>query len=775
MSDDNFQAVNTSEAGVEKSFNQTQGIAPGHRSTGLRRHLFRDWSAAKTERKRRQLNRAIAKAENDIRQARYRVIAIPRQVAETKFILDEVLAYGAMGTILEENGKESILVQLEEKCEFLNRFLVLDDTMHDPLGGISPANISNINFQIIGSLNLVENLVGQVNDLVEDNSNKTKSGLNQELERSHKLLQKVEKIREDYELSKEYPSILCDELNHLQLLLSKIRHEVSLAYRLSTLKKFSSRVEQISQVAKSIHSDQKDIVSFVGATTVDVERWLNRYQWNICSMPTGWLVGWFFNRLNDTKRLFRQLSGFRGFYYSDQETAKGKIIAGLAISLFGWLLVSFSMSIFMLGGKVIIQSIVADDTKRIEAAQQEIEKVKKDIQDILEKDVQGLFNTLSINQLNNLPQNDEASLKDSSEVIREIAVGLNLDTSCNINETSIEGNDELLKESLKQCRQQVSGEIGDLKEEASDSTSTYKGILLSVLDIELTSLQDYQNLDDRLNEIRGEINALSEKSKADFDDFSREILAQISDLKENQDILALGLDPGETEAGVRLLEAVLEEIKIEDLRAALNQIDIQLLEPGFKQLDIEAQNLKNGNGSYTNDELIDIKEKLASLSARTSKIQENQWRKGIYTALFTWSTDSGHTDHVHRFLLALLAGAIGGIISILTRIDNIEQENLSSPFLFGLLQPMIGATFSIMAMLILSSQAAEVIKILPDEFHLRSDIANLSKSESNESLMDSNPLDSNEVYKILIVGFLVGFSERLAKNAFASASNIGVK
>ena len=155
---------------------------------------------------------------------------------------------------------------------------------------------------------------------------------------------------------------------------------------------------------------------------------------------------------------------------------------------------------------------------------------------------------------------------------------------------------------------------------------------------------------------------------------------------------------------------------------------------------------------------------------KLNALSNKQRREGIYTALFTWSTDRVHTDHVHRFLLALLAGAVGGIISILTRIDNIEQENLSSPFLFGLLQPFIGAAFSIMAMLILSSQAAEVIKILPNEFHLRSDISELSNSEPSE-----NPLDSNEVYKILIVGFLVGFSERLAKNAFASASNIGVK
>ena len=745
MPDDKIPEANTSEAEVVKTLHQPQANVSRQRVTELRRHLFRNWSTAKTERKRRQLNKAIANAENDIRQARYRVIAIPRQVEETKFILDEILSYDAIREILEENGKELVLSQIEEKRDFLHRFLTQDDRIDQPLGGIEStdiSNISNINFQVTGSLNLVEKLARQLNDLVENNTSGIKSNLSQELERSQKLLQKVERIREDFEQSKENPSILCDELNHLQLLLSKIRYEVSLIHRLATLKKFTSRVEQISQATQSIHSDQKDIVSFVGATTVDVERWLTKYQWNIFSIPTGWFLGWFFNRFNDTTRLFRQLSGFRGFYYSDQETAKGKIIAGLTISLLASLLISFSISIFMLGGKVVIQAIVADETKRIEAAEQEIEKVTQEVQKILKEEVKVILNPLPIQQLTNLPQNNQTALENSYEKVKRIIDSLqqNGDLSgCSINEETIDFNNE---STLDRCRQQV-----DIASKL-ESTSDEQKLLLAILDLELTSLQDHKELDEELKRyhsiIIGNLNESSEADEPQFEDASEKILAQISDLKESQDIL--------------YLVDFLTSKEAKDVREKLLSLDSGSEKFTVQDLESIVRNLRNLPSEFTN------------ATTEDPATSGNKRFEGIYAALFTWSTERVHTDHVHRFLLALLAGAIGGIISILTRIDNIEQENLSTPFLFGLLQPLIGATFSIMAMLILSSQAAEVIKILPDEFHLRSDISELSGAKPNE-----NPLDSNEVYKILIVGFLVGFSERLAKNAFASASNIGMK
>lgn len=45
--------------------------------TNLQHHIFRDWSAAKTERNRRALNQRIIRAEKELCQARMRVLSCP--------------------------------------------------------------------------------------------------------------------------------------------------------------------------------------------------------------------------------------------------------------------------------------------------------------------------------------------------------------------------------------------------------------------------------------------------------------------------------------------------------------------------------------------------------------------------------------------------------------------------------------------------------------------------------------------------------------------------
>jgi len=45
--------------------------------TNLQHHIFRDWSATKTERNWRALNQAIIRAENELCQARMRVLSCP--------------------------------------------------------------------------------------------------------------------------------------------------------------------------------------------------------------------------------------------------------------------------------------------------------------------------------------------------------------------------------------------------------------------------------------------------------------------------------------------------------------------------------------------------------------------------------------------------------------------------------------------------------------------------------------------------------------------------
>ena len=87
--------------------------------TNLQDHIFRDWSASKTERNRRALNQAIIRAENELCQARMRVIAIPRQTETTQVLLDKFLSYEAIQQAFGETNKGSLLAQLQAKRDAL--------------------------------------------------------------------------------------------------------------------------------------------------------------------------------------------------------------------------------------------------------------------------------------------------------------------------------------------------------------------------------------------------------------------------------------------------------------------------------------------------------------------------------------------------------------------------------------------------------------------------------------------------------------------------------
>ena len=115
---------------------------------------------------------------------------------------------------------------------------------------------------MLQGLNLLERAIKQLDEFENTQTIQTNAALIFEIESAKQLLQRVQSVRDNFIKSQENPSILCDELNHLQLILNQMRYEVTNAQRLSILKRFSPKVEQISQVAKSVSSDQA--VSFTG-------------------------------------------------------------------------------------------------------------------------------------------------------------------------------------------------------------------------------------------------------------------------------------------------------------------------------------------------------------------------------------------------------------------------------------------------------------------------------------------------------------------------------
>ena len=70
-------------------------------------------------------------------------------------------------------------------------------------------------------------------------------------------------------------------------------------------------------------------------------------------------------------------------------------------------------------------------------------------------------------------------------------------------------------------------------------------------------------------------------------------------------------------------------------------------------------------------------------------------------------------------MLALLAGAIDSVISLLIRMNDLEQKKRSSTFLSGLFQPLIGVLTSLVVIAILSTEAVDVINVFPKQCQLR--------------------------------------------------------
>jgi archaellum component FlaC len=171
---------------------------------------------------------------------------------------------------------------------------------------------------------------------------------------------------------------------------------------------------------------------------------------------------------------------------------------------------------------------------------------------------------------------------------------------------------------------------------------------------------------------------------------------------------------------------------------------------------------------------------LESTFAETIEIKEADERlERVSSTALRWINNPVYTNSINRILLALLAGALGGIVSILTRIQGIGKD-ISSPFLYGLLQPTIGAAFSLIVMMILSTNIVDVIKVLPREFYLQDTAeetlyirdTNGDYVQVEADLIDTTDLlTTEEVFVILVAGFIIGFSERLAKNAFVTVAS----
>ncbi|NEQ44784.1 MAG: hypothetical protein F6K00_14965 [Leptolyngbya sp. SIOISBB] len=98
-------------------------------------------------------------------------------------------------------------------------------------------------------------------------------------------------------------------------------------------------------------------------------------------------------------------------------------------------------------------------------------------------------------------------------------------------------------------------------------------------------------------------------------------------------------------------------------------------------------------------------------------------------------------------------------MSILLRLDKLDDENLNHPYALGCLKPFIGAVFGVVMFTILSTK---VVDVLPAGFDIHAAAPNGATTRQYRDPLGG--IDSQEVYKIFVAAFIAGVSERLAND-----------
>ncbi|MBD2521812.1 hypothetical protein [Nostoc sp. FACHB-133] len=162
----------------------------------------------------------------------------------------------------------------------------------------------------------------------------------------------------------------------------------------------------------------------------------------------------------------------------------------------------------------------------------------------------------------------------------------------------------------------------------------------------------------------------------------------------------------------------------------------------IKELNIISQK----NAEFKSTELTILNSNLAELNAQYNKRQ---------------SVNQKYNEFLLQLSLAISAGTLGSIISILIRIEEFQKKKYSdplTPFLVGAFKPMIGGAFAVLFLALINSGLISMF-INPSIFKLNPTTNQESSQDQQRSL-------------IFVIAFVVGFSERLAKDFIGKAEEI---
>ncbi|MEH2455171.1 hypothetical protein [Nostoc sp.] len=125
------------------------------------------------------------------------------------------------------------------------------------------------------------------------------------------------------------------------------------------------------------------------------------------------------------------------------------------------------------------------------------------------------------------------------------------------------------------------------------------------------------------------------------------------------------------------------------------------------------------------------------------------------------SVNEKYNEFLLQLSLAISAGTLGSIISILIKIEEFQKKKYSdplTPFLVGAFKPMIGGEFAVLFLALINSGVLLMI-INPNVLKLNQAFPQQSSQDQQRSM-------------VFVIAFVVGFSKRLAKDFIGKAEEI---
>ncbi|MBD2034782.1 hypothetical protein H6F76_07005 [Leptolyngbya sp. FACHB-321] len=165
-----------------------------------------------------------------------------------------------------------------------------------------------------------------------------------------------------------------------------------------------------------------------------------------------------------------------------------------------------------------------------------------------------------------------------------------------------------------------------------------------------------------------------------------------------------------------------------------------------------------------NDKIAELKKNIAQTNKSLTQLEERQkiaLIRGQNSFLQITSVDS-FSKTLNQILWVAAAGTLGSIVSILIRVigKSYDQEayyDRLTPIFIGFFKPVIGASFGVLFLAFIKAGVVST-PLIPD----------MSKPASSElTVRTSDNPETKAGFFLFSVGFIVGFSERLAKDTIS--------